>query len=254
MIELNIRNRDLRVCYIPDVQAKDGVSFEHLTWAGKYIAAKQPDVVVCAGDFADMPSLSSYDKGKRKFEGRRYKKDVAASHCAMDTLMEPIAKVPGYNPYLEMEIGNHEDRIDRAANDAAELEGLISLDDLCYEAYGWRTHPFMQPLMVNGVAFCHYFPSGQMGRPITTARSLLNKMHTGAVAGHQQGRDIAYSRTADGREITAIIAGSFYLHDEDYLNPITNKHWRGIFMLHEVYNGTYDEMPVSMRYLKRKFK
>ena len=31
---------------IPDTQIKDGVPLDHLTWAGKYIAEKKPDVVV----------------------------------------------------------------------------------------------------------------------------------------------------------------------------------------------------------------
>ena len=56
---------------IPDVQAKPGVPLEHLDWLGQYIVAKKPDVVVCLGDFADMESLSSYDVGKRSYEGRR---------------------------------------------------------------------------------------------------------------------------------------------------------------------------------------
>jgi hypothetical protein len=74
------------------------------------------------------------------------------------------------------------------------------------------------------------------------------------VAGHQQGRDIAYGKRADGKPITAIIAGSFYLHDEPYLNPITNSVWRGIYMLHEVNQGSFDEMAVSIGYLERKYR
>ena len=69
---------------IPDCQTKEGVPLEHLTWAGKYCAEKHPDVVINIGDFADMPSLSSYDVGKKDFEGRRYTKDIAATKKAMD--------------------------------------------------------------------------------------------------------------------------------------------------------------------------
>ncbi len=49
---------------IPDCQVKDGVDLSYLTWVGKYLAEKKPDVIVQIGDFADMPSLSSYDVGK----------------------------------------------------------------------------------------------------------------------------------------------------------------------------------------------
>ena len=50
---------------IGDTQVKPGISLSYLTWIGKYIVDKQPDVIVMIGDFADMPSLSSYDVGKK---------------------------------------------------------------------------------------------------------------------------------------------------------------------------------------------
>jgi hypothetical protein len=43
---------------IPDCQVKDGVDLSYLTWVGKYLIEKKPDVIVKFGDFADMPSLS----------------------------------------------------------------------------------------------------------------------------------------------------------------------------------------------------
>ena len=101
---------------IPDCQVKAGVPLAHLRWAGLYIAEKRPDVVVQIGDFADMPSLSSYDVGKRSFEGRRYKRDIEAAKQAMGLLMEPIQAARGYKPRLELFLGNHEDRITRAGS------------------------------------------------------------------------------------------------------------------------------------------
>ena len=54
---------------IPDTQVKPEHSVKHLRWAGKYAAEKKPDVIIHIGDHWDMPSLSSYDVGKRSFEG-----------------------------------------------------------------------------------------------------------------------------------------------------------------------------------------
>lgn len=82
---------------LPDVQAKEGVPLDHLVWAGKYIAEKRPDVVICIGDFADMPSLSSYDAGKKSFEGRRYKKDIKAAKEAMELF---CSQFDGYQPRM----------------------------------------------------------------------------------------------------------------------------------------------------------
>lgn len=238
---------------IPDCQVKPGVPLGHLEWAGKYIAEKRPQVVIQIGDFADMPSLSSYDTGKKSFEGRRYKKDVEAAREAMRLLLKPIRKVRSYNPRLVLTLGNHEDRITRAIDSDPKLDGTISLDDLGYKAAGWEVYPFLQGVVIDGIIYSHYFPSGQLGRPCTSARAILSKHHMSCVAGHQQGRDIAYGKRADGRNITAIIAGSFYQHSEDYLNPMTNQHWRGIYVLHEVRDGAFDEMAVSLGYLRRKF-
>ena len=78
---------------IPDCQVKPKVDMSYLHSIGKYIVAKQPDVIVCIGDFADMPSLSSYDTGKKAFEGRTYKADIKAVHKAMDALTGPLVRL-----------------------------------------------------------------------------------------------------------------------------------------------------------------
>lgn len=245
----------LRIAVMPDAQVRKGVPIDHLAAYGRYIAAKQPDVIVCIGDFADMPSLSTYAQaGSIDAEGSRYQDDLVAVEEAMEAFMTPITQARGYNPRLILTYGNHEDRITRAINsDPRRLMGTISLKQLGYENFGWQTVPFLQPISIGGVAFCHYFPSGVMGRPIGTPSLILKKLHMSAYAGHQQGRDIAYAKRADGGDLTAIISGSFYQHDEGYLSPFTNAHWRGAYFLHEVKDGAFDEMALSIGYLRRRF-
>ncbi len=51
-----------------------------------------------------------------------------------------------------------------------------------------------------------------------------------------------------------LFAGTFYSHDEDYLGPQGNKHWRGALMLHEVNDGAFDLMPISLKYFLDKYK
>lgn len=253
-LAIAVPQHGLRIAVLPDVQAAPGRPIDHLAAYGKYIAAKRPDVVVCVGDFGDFPSLSNYDQpGSASAEGQRYAADLGAVHGAMDALMEPIAQAKGYAPKLVMTLGNHEDRIARvAASDPRRFTGRLS--DLRYADFGWTVIPFLQPIEIAGVAFCHYFPAGVMGRPLNTAAGILRKYHQSAFAGHVQGRDISYSRRADGTPMTAIVAGSYYQHDEDYLSPMTNRHWRGAYFLHEVKNGSFDEMALSMGYLLRRFK
>lgn len=249
----NVPKHGLKIALVTDAQVTPGKPMEHLSWYGQYIAAKRPDVIVCIGDFGDFPSLSRFGRGERKFEGLRYKKDISSFHEGMELLMTPIAMEKGYKPALHFTEGNHESHIERATQEYPFLEGLISRDDLCLPDYGWTVHDFMHPISIGGVAFCHFFPSGVMGRPISTAPELLRKLHMSAFAGHQPGRETAYGRRADGSNLTAIISGSFYQHTMDFMSPFANAHWRGTYFLHEVKDGQFNEMAISIDYLKRRF-
>lgn len=247
---------------IPDVQAKPGVDFTYLNKIGHYIVEKKPEKLICLGDFADMPSLSSYDVGKKSFEGRRYTKDVDAAHEAMTALLAPIwdfnhkakkNKEKQYHPKMVMLLGNHENRINRAVNDDPKLDGVLSVDALGYVGYGWEVIPFLDVHIEDGVAYSHYFTTGLMGRPVTTAGACLAKKHMSCVQGHQQGLQIASTYRADGKRLTSIIAGSCYEHDEDYMSSQGNKHWRGVLMLHDVDDGEFDFMNVSLDFINRKY-
>ena len=252
----------MKILVIPDCQIKEGVPTDHLTWAGRAICDYQPDVVVNIGDFADMPSLSTHDvRGSKYFEGLRYKKDVASTKAAMAKLLAPLREMQQtqkktkhkvYKPRMVMTLGNHENRIDRAVNNNPTLEGLISTEDLGYEK-DWEVHDFLKPVFIGGVGFCHYWPVGAMGRPAASPQAIINKLHMSCVAGHQQGKQIAYGKRADGGSICAMIVGSFYMHDEDYMDPLSNRHWRGLAMLNEVKDGAFDEMFLSMNYLSKRF-
>ena len=77
---------------LPDTQVKPNQSVDHLRWAGKYALEKRPDVIVHIGDHWDMPSLSTYDVGKKGFEGRKYIDDIEAGIRGMDAFFEPIIK------------------------------------------------------------------------------------------------------------------------------------------------------------------
>lgn len=249
---------------LPDCQVKEGHDVSYLNKAGKYVVEKQPDVLVCIGDFADMESLSSYDVGTKKFEGKRYVKDVEAARAAMTTFLKPInefnqqAKKNGkkqYKPRMVLTLGNHENRINRAINLDPKLDGVLSVTDLGYEEFGWEVHDFLEVVVIDGVAYSHYFTTGVAGRPASSARAQLLKTHMSTVAGHQQGLQISTGFRADGKMITSIIAGSFYEHHEDYMGPQGNQHWRGCLMLHEVDDGHFDLMPISLGYINnRKYK
>ncbi|MFI3218032.1 MAG: metallophosphoesterase [Methylococcales bacterium] len=247
---------------IPDVQVKPGQDFSFLRHVGEYIVEKKPDTIICIGDFADMPSLSSYDVGKKSFEGRRYKADVLAAREAMTTLLKPLVsynrnailqKRKRYHPQLILTLGNHENRINRVIDADPKLDGTISVDDLQYENMGWRVYPYLEPVIVDGIAYSHFFTSGVLGRPVTSARVLVQKKHMSCVMGHVQNFEVHTEYRGDGARVTGMFAGCCYEHHEDYLGPQGNNHFRGVHMLHEVSDGEFDHMAVSLKYLRKKY-
>jgi Calcineurin-like phosphoesterase len=248
---------------IPDVQAKPGQNFDFLEWAGKYLAEKKPDKIICIGDFADMPSLSSYDVGKREYEGRRYVADIEASYTAMETLLKPIFQEQvwlernhkkRWNPELHMFLGNHEDRITRACNLDPKLDGLIGVKDLQYESFGWKVYPFLEVGILDGIAYSHYFVTGVMGRPVTSARQLVIKKHMSCTMGHHQSMDICMSeRRGDGHPIIGLFAGVYNDHDEGYLTPQSQPLHRQIWMKYEVKDGFYFPHAISLEFLRKRY-
>jgi len=251
---------------IPDCQVKPGVPIDHLRWAGQYIVdefAHKPNVkIICLGDFADMESLSMYDRGKKEMEGRRYAADIKASNYAWSVLNQPLVeynqvrkryKEKRWNPERHLTLGNHEDRIDRAVSLDAKLEGTISLDDLDYERSGWQVHPYRHILWLDGVAYAHLFYNQMNGRPYggNNMETRLKTIGHSFTMGHQQVL-LHGLRYVAGRQQNGLVAGAFYMHDEDYLGP-QQAYWRGIIVKHQVEDGSYDIMCVSMDYLCRRY-
>jgi len=245
--------------FIPDTQCKPGVSLLHLTALGNYIVYKQPHVIIHAGDHWDMHSLSSYDKSTKKAEGARYEHDIQAGIDGMDALFEPVIQFnkgrrKKYKPRLIFTIGNHEERIMRHVNANPSLEGKLSYKDLQLERHGWEVYDFLEVAEIDGVAYSHYFYNPMSGKAWGgKAATMLNNVGFSFTMGHRQGKDQAEKHLANGKTIRGLVAGSFYQHDEDYKGPQGNHHWRGIIYKHEVRDGNYDLMEVSLKYLMDKW-
>ena len=251
---------------IPDCQVKPGVPIDHLRWAGQYIvdefAHKKNVKIICLGDFADMESLSLYDKGKKEMEGRRYAADIKASNYAWAQLNEPLVKhnearrklkKQQWAPERYITLGNHEDRISRAISLDAKLEGTVSLDDLDYARSGWTVRSYRELLWLDGVAYSHLFYNQMNGRPHSgnNIETRLKTIGHSFTMGHQQVL-LHGLRYVAGQQQNGLVAGAFYMHDEDYLGP-QQAYWRGIIVKHQVENGAYDIMCVSMDYLCRRY-
>jgi len=252
---------------IPDLQVRPDTPTEHLSWIGQYIVDKKPDVIIQIGDFADMHSLSSYDRSTVKAEGNRYWEDIDAAKRAMEILMQPLYnynyrqvqnKKKQYLPRLVLTLGNHENRINRYANSNPEVHGLVSVDDLQFTNHGWEVYPFLESVEIDGILYSHFFPRNAKGQIIQSTRGAPSaqaqviREAQSASSGHLQGLDFHIQQT-NTKRMYGLIAGSCYLHEEDYLTPQGTAYWRGVIMKHQVSNGEYDPMFVSLGYLGQRY-
>jgi hypothetical protein len=251
--------------FIPDCQVTPDTPTDHLTWIGKYLVDERPDVVINIGDFADMESLSSYDVGKKCYEGRRYLADIEAAKNAMSRLMQPLnehnKKMRGhkwkqYKPRLVLTLGNHEYRINRAIESDPKLDGILGVHQLEYEKFGWEVYDFLTPVVIDGVAYAHYFANPMTGNPYggQSIDTRLKNVGYSFTMGHQQVKMVGERNLTNGQRVRGLVCGSCYLHDEDYIGVQGNAYWRGVFIKHEVVNGQYDLMEVSLDYLCRRYE
>lgn len=256
--------RPVEHVFIPDTQVRAGVPTNHLTALANYLIELKPDVIVHAGDHWDMPSLSSYEKkGSKYFHDKSYQQDIDAGNEAMRLLVDPIVrereriasnKKKKWSPRLVFTKGNHEDRVRRAAHEDPVMEGTVTQEHFYLDP--WEVHEYLTPVSIDGILYCHLFQNPQSlvrGALSGTMTNRLNKVKQSFTQGHQQILDWGQQYTSNGRRIIGLVAGAFYQHEEDYMGPQGTNYWRGIVYKHEVRDGEYDPMFVSLNYLLREW-
>lgn len=254
-------NEDRHVIVIPDIQAKPGEPLVHCHWISHYVAEKKPDAVVQIGDLYDFPSLSSYDRGTLRAEGKRLELDLIAGDLAAELLVGQLKCADVGGPELYFTEGNHENRLARYLDEHPELEGQLRWRVQAHlEELGFTFYSFLDPLEYSGILFSHFFcrgPSGQVtqtknGAP--NAREQSKREGQSTVAGHRQGLDVAFLQY-QSRRTFGVIAGSCYLHEEKYLGPQGAHHWNGIVRLVGVTPmGEAEVCPVSLDFLCRRYQ
>lgn len=241
---------------IPDSHALPGYDNRRYDYIGHLINDIRPDVVVDIGDWFDMASLCSYDKGKKSFEGRRYHKDIEAGVEAQDRVKTIVDRQKRKRPRYIRTLGNHENRIQKLINISPEYDGLISLDDLLSKEYNWEQYDFNTPVEVDGIHYCHSFPSGAMGKPIggeNIGRMLIQKKHVSCTQGHSHLLDYAVRSTIDGRKISGLSVGCYLDYTPDFAASTSHLWDRGVVIKTQVEDGCYDFRFVSLRALEEEY-
>jgi len=255
----------MKILVIPDSHARPEVSNRRYDALGNFITDKKPDIIVDIGDFADMGSLSAYDKGNVHAEGKRYVDDIAAANNALARIMKPVnhevdrlirGRRKRWEPKFYHCGGNHDDgRINRAQVENPSMYGAIGLDDLDFKKWGWTCVPFLQPLNIENIAFQHYFTSGVMARPIggeNHAASLVKKGYMSCVAGHSHMRDYWETTDVVGRKRFGLVVGCFDEGNHHYTSE-QDRWWSGVYMLHDVEDGQCEPVPYNMKYMLENY-
>lgn len=257
----------MKLLIIPDTQIRNGVSTDHIKAAGNYIVRHKPDHIVVMGDWYDMPSLSRFNSNLEA-EGLRIKADLEAGNDAMLELLLPYIKYNGkrkaqkkrlYRPKLTYIVGNHDPqvRIPRLIEEHPILEGFLEDNTTAFlEGLGFEVVDFLQIKNIEGIRFSHYIqnPHSLRGSPLSgQIDTMLKNAGHSFVCGHQQTYKMGKHYLSDGTQRLGIVCGAFYEHEERYMSPQGNKHWRGIVQLNDVKDGSADVCELSLDYLKRKY-
>lgn len=186
---------------------------------GRMVRDISPHVVVDIGDSADMSSLLHVESGSKSpmLEGHSYWKDIDCYRDAKDRYHHFLGA--GKTPRHIRIIGNHEDRINRFLQLETRFVGIIGIEDLGDEGMGWEVIPFLEPTMVDGVVYSHYFKSPGSQRPVSGAmpsRAVLLK-YPGSftrIFGHTH--SFGFYEDADGlpgdhfKKISVLNAGCYF--------------------------------------------
>jgi hypothetical protein len=248
------------ILIVPDPHAHPKHDNNRATLAGKLMADVKPVYVINMGDTADMPSLCSYERGTKAFEGRRYNQDIASAVEFNDKLFAPYKQLKKKMPRRVILIGNHEQRIPKALSLDPVLEGTIGLKDLEYEKYYDDVVEYdgSTPGQINveGIEFSHFMVSGILGRPISSEHlgyTLLTKKFGSCVIGHTHTLDYSIRVKGDGNFIHGLASGCFIDYKTDWAGKAEDYWWKGLILLKNVNNGSFDLETISIERLRKEY-
>jgi len=250
---------------IPDSHSHPEISNRRYDWLSKLIIERKPSVIINLGDHWDMASLCSYDLGTTAAEAQRLKSDIDHGADALRRIKQPYNDKYGvrdryihYKPRWVFTCGNHEYRLDHYGQTNPTFHGYLASENLPIESEGWEFHPFLKPVIIDGVSYCHYHTWGKMNKAIGgmyTAANIVKKLHMSAAQGHSHWWNCHREPTPDGRVLIGLEAGC-YLDPEqwlEYAKEGNNNYWNGITLLHDVRDGRFHVEQISMNRIREMY-
>lgn len=249
------------ILVIPDPHSNPDFNNDRFDWLSNYIIDTRPDIVLNLGDSIDLASLAGYDKGKRSFFGKSYKKDIDSHAEAQERWWGPIKARKKKMPRRIILEGNHEHRIEKALDLSPELEGTLRFEDFRFDDYYDEVVRYNGEtpgtITIQGVTFAHYLTSGVLGRPISgehPAHALISKLSASVVVGHSHLADYCIRSDVHGKPIQSVVAGCYFDYDSPWAGKQVNQlYWRGLVRLNDVQNGRFDPQWISLDSLRKAY-
>ena len=239
-----------------------GVETKHIEALGNYIIEKQFEKIIVAGDWWDCPATGKWNTALDQ-EGLRIQDDIVSGNDAMRLLWRATHQYNQkatnhhkrqYWPEKHFLFGNHEYHLERFVENHPEISGILGYHLLDLEQYGFKTHPFLQTLELDGILYSHYFCNPSTGKTYGgMIETRIKNIGQSFTQGHLQEFKYGELQMPSGRRYHGCVAGAFYMHNEKYKTPQGNSHWRGVVVKNEVQDGQYDIMKISLDYLLRKY-
>lgn len=244
---------------IPDAHAKAGDDLSRFSLLRAWLHEREPTLhgVINIGDLWDFESLCMHDQNDPAWYSRNLEDEIQAGLSALDIQANILKKFGVSNPEHIFIEGNHENRYNkwmagdnrlRTSPFPQKVSGLVKYYRPTMKL---KYTPFLQPKVVQGAAFSHYFVSGLMARAQSGERpagTILKAQHMSCVCGHSHTLDYAERTRADGTKIHGLVSGSFVDPKSDFgfAGPARKLWWSGCHLLHFTGPGEFDVESVSL--------
>ena len=233
------------VLVVGDAHFEPGNGADRARWLGRLIRDRlgPDDHVVIIGDWHGLTSLCSHSSPRER-EGHRLADDIEAGNAAIRAMYAEM--LDDCAPTVWVTLGNHEQRLQRLAEERPEYNGIAGLDLLEWGTYGAHVVPYLEPLRIPGVGgwrFQHCLPNkGGRGMVVGVymAAALLRRVHhaESVVVGHSHILQAHQVASAAGGRRWGISAGCYFDHHERYAGHDSNAEWwPGLVMLRHARNG-----------------
>jgi hypothetical protein len=241
------------------------VSHDRFKWLGNLIEDIKPDYCIDLGDGAEMASLNSFDtRYPQAVVSQSYEADIESYNRSQDIIWGRYRKSKKKRPYRIKYKGNHEYRIDRALKHDPRLEGAkygISAkhlqDDHWFDDYHDYENGGPSIATYDGVAYAHFFSSGNMGAAMSGmhhAKGIMDLRKTSATCGHSHKRSLFFADGvgSHGTGLIGLVAGCFKGAKESWAGQQADW-WKGVVIKRNISNGYYDPQFISMAALEREY-